>query len=352
MMKFNKIFCVRSRLFFIVWGVMIISGCATLPREPSVDGVTAARQLNKICKKHEVDWRWDSVSQIIVLSKNGAEARALAGSNIVMIASEKVELGAAVRFEQSMIVVPDDFEGKVIVPLLQRKEERPDFSLQLIKKVVIDAGHGGKDPGAISASGVKEKDIVLDIANRLKKFLESEGIEVVMTRDSDVFIPLQERTEIVIKSKADFFISVHANSSPDRHVQGVEVFTLKDLDRTERDEPQRLLNQEAFLSQLNMCEDEKLNHILDDMLYTLKQQESALFADKLADIITQATSARNRGQKESRFYVLRNTLIPAVLVEVGFLTNEREEAQLLKKEYRQKIAYGLAESILEYAHGQ
>ena len=121
-----------------------------------------------------------------------------------------------------------------------------------MREIIIDAGHGGKDPGALGRGNIKEKNIVLDIAQRLKKILKGRGIKVKMTRDRDNFVSLQKRTEIASRSKADLFISIHANSSPTRSVYGLEVFDAKHLNAKDKKEAQRKTNRRLMFGGLAM----------------------------------------------------------------------------------------------------
>ena len=222
-------------------------------------------------------------------------------------------------------------------------------SLVRVHEIILDAGHGGKDPGAIGPMGLLEKDVVLDIAQRLAEIFKDRGVKVILTRESDVFISLQSRTEMASQSQADLFVSIHANSSPIRSVAGVEVFSLKDLGYVEKNEVQRKTNYELMFETLAMKQGSKdLENILEDLLYSHKQAQSLSLAKTLSETVSQEANTENRGFKTSHFYVLRNTLIPAVLVEIGFLTHPREEKLLQTSAYRQKIAEGLARGILLY----
>ena len=216
--------------------------------------------------------------------------------------------------------------------------------------MIIDAGHGGKDPGAISRTGLKEKNIVLDIAQRLKKGLEEKGMKVIMTRDRDEFIPLEERAQIANKSKADLFISIHANSSRAKSVHGIEVYYLRNLDNVTRRDVQLGTNYKEMFSHFTMRQNEPtLERILLDMMYAHKQSESKKLARYLTKNTADTVNSMDRGSKSSAFFVLKNTLIPAVLAEVGFLSNKSEENLLATAGYRQEIADGLAKSIIAYA---
>ena len=217
---------------------------------------------------------------------------------------------------------------------------------------MIDPGHGGKDPGALSRNGYQEKVVNLDVAKRVRKILEENGVKVIMTRDKDEFITLPERTEIASRSRADLFVSIHANSSPARSVFGLETYWLRELSAQDKKEDQRVDNHRLMFKHLAMRKDSKdLDQMLSEMMYLYKQSEAQAFASSAAKNVTELTRTKNLGRKQARFFVLRNTLIPAVLVEVGFMTNRREEKNLKLTAYRQKIAEGLAKTILDYLNG-
>lgn len=318
--------------------------------------------LNDILNRYHFSLYWDSIDQVVTLSSDvEADIRLMEGSSIVYWGEREVLLDAEVKIVKSRVVVPLDFKQKIldkisVMPMVSvvntRREKKYDKPKRLvkIKEIIIDPGHGGRDPGAISRSGIEEKDVVLDIALQLKKLLIKKGLSVNLTREDDTFISLARRTEIASERKAQLFVSIHANSSRYRNVSGLEVYSLKELDSLEKNELQRLENQRLLFSRLQMQKKSPvLENIISDMLYGFKRSQS----DELADVMGMRTSRRvktkNRGVKYARFFVLRNTLIPAVLVEVGFLSNPREEKMLRNEAYRFKIAQGLAQSILEYA---
>ena len=329
---------IRLTVLFLI----VIAGCAPLPPKPTEEEA----DLQELCARYDIQWQWDSVSQVVTLSKGSSKARALMGSPVAVLDNENILLSQPLRRERGMIIVPLDFKRKVIEPL--SREAYP--SAVKFKEVVIDAGHGGKDPGTIGRSGLKEKTVVLDIAKFLKRNLEQKGIKVVMTRTHDDFISLEKRTEVASRSGAGLFVSIHANASPHRSAKGLEIFYLRELDRDEKNDPQIKENRRSLFQRYAMQRNSMvLDNILSDMLYTYKRAES----ERLARYLTQKTSskmkARNRGSKSSGFFVLRNTLVPAILIEVGFLSNPQEEKLLKTKWYRQKIADSLTESILGYA---
>jgi len=338
-------------LIFVISFLGALHGCATVPQK-----VTVAQRdylLKDLCEQYHIQWQWDSISQIVTLYFDGREAKALIGSEVVLLDNQQITLSSPIRTLRSSVIVPGDFRRKVIKRMVAQPREKEAVTIKKIKTIIIDAGHGGKDPGAIGRTNEYEKDVVLDITKRLKRILQRNGFHVKMTRNTDQFVSLQKRTEISSKQNTDFFISIHANSNPVRAVHGLEVYTLKDLTWSEKNEEQRLKNHRLKYRTLSMkANDVVLGDIISDMMYSHKQAQSQELALLLSEKTARIIRTKNLGVKVSRFFVLRNTLIPAVLVEVGFLSNPQEEKKLKSKVYRQKIAFGLAESITAYAYGR
>ena len=218
-----------------------------------------------------------------------------------------------------------------------------------INRVVIDAGHGGHDDGTIGPNGVMEKDVVLDVALRLAILVQTRlGAEVVLTRSDDTFVPLTERTAIANEHKADLFLSIHANSSPATSVAGTETFLLN-------------LNSSpgaiAVAARENAGSDKSVGE-LRDLLQSIAQNdkiaESQSFAaDIQSSIFTQAAksnaAAHDRGVKKAPFVVLIGARMPSALAEIGFLSNAKDESNLNKPDYRQKIAESLYRGIARYS---
>ena len=220
-----------------------------------------------------------------------------------------------------------------------------------IGKIVIDAGHGGHDTGTIGPSGLREKDLVLDVALKLGKLLENRlGAEVVYTRDDDTFIPLETRTAIANKEQADLFISIHANSSRDGSARGVETYYLNFTSSTDALE---VAARENSVS-------EKSIHELQDLVKKIalkeKIEESREFAaDVQKSLYTglnaKAPGLRNRGVKKAPFIVLIGANMPSILAEVSFVSNPGDEKRLKTGDYRQRVAESLYKGIAKYASG-
>ena len=219
-----------------------------------------------------------------------------------------------------------------------------------IRRVVIDPGHGGKDPGAIGRGGLKEKDLVLDVSLKLARALEGKGINVILTRTKDVFFPLWKRCEIANDEGADLFISVHANASRKRKAHGFEVYYLSEA----IDDNARALEAAEnavlrFENSQNEYHSRDVKTTLWDIFHTENRVESIELAQSICKRVKKNFSfIKDRGVKSARFHVLKGTRMPAILVEIGFLSNYREEAKLRREFYKQAMARAIADGILDY----
>ena len=200
-----------------------------------------------------------------------------------------------------------------------------------LKLIVLDAGHGGHDQGAKGPGGVLEKDVVLDVTRRAARMIEDGlGIKVVLTRSTDVFVPLRERTNFANKQRADLFVSIHANAHPRAVSEGVETYFLSS--EATDNESRQIAAIENDVVQLESPQSRQktdlLKSILWDMAQSEFQQESSFLAETVLDSMTQSLHLVNRGVKQAGFYVLGGAAMPAVLIEIGFLTNPKEEKDL------------------------
>ena len=215
-----------------------------------------------------------------------------------------------------------------------------------IGKIVIDPGHGGDDHGTMGPNGVFEKDVVLDVALRLGKLLQALGAEVIYTRATDRYLPLESRTAIANREAADLFVSIHANSSPDRNAHGVETYY---LNFTTSRESLEVAARENTVSRRPVSE-------LRDLVQKIAQQnriaESHEFADDVqAAMAHNISGERDRGVREAPFIVLTGANMPAILTEISFMSNTDDESNLRNPQYRQKIAQALYDGISTYVNG-
>ena len=218
-----------------------------------------------------------------------------------------------------------------------------------LARVVIDAGHGGKDEGSPGPTGLLEKNLVLDVALRLGDLIEQRlGAKVVYTRSTDVFIPLEERTAIANRASADLFISIHANSSPIKNISGAETYFLSA--RTSADSADVAARENS----VNGRSIYELEDLLKKIALNEKVTESKELAAKLQpELYTvwnrMSGTTRNRGVKKAPFVVLIGAHMPSVLIEIGFISNLHDEALLKKPDQRQRVAEALYRGVDAYA---
>jgi N-acetylmuramoyl-L-alanine amidase len=218
-----------------------------------------------------------------------------------------------------------------------------------IGRIVIDAGHGGHDTGTIGPTGLMEKDLCLDVALRLGKIIQQKlpGADIVFTRSDDTFIPLEDRTRIANEAKADLFLSIHANSSPDHGARGIETYY---LNMKGSPEAMAVAARENAVSQQGIHD---LEEVVKKIARTEKIDESRELAEDVQDSLSkriQKTTkpVKNRGVRKAPFVVLIGADMPSILTEISFLSNAADEQLLKKPEYRQRMAEGLYQGVSDY----
>ncbi|MFO7676294.1 MAG: N-acetylmuramoyl-L-alanine amidase [bacterium] len=223
---------------------------------------------------------------------------------------------------------------------------RPERRLQ---RLILDAGHGGKDPGAVGRGGTLEKEVVLDLTLRLKSRLEAQGFEVLLTRSRDEHVPLVRRAQFAREQRADLFISVHANASENRQACGFETYFLSEA---KTDWERAVAARENAVIEYEREDSASMGDELELILADLAQNEHLTESSELAAAIQEVTvpHARvfDRGVRQANFYVLRQNYMPAVLVECGFISNASEEKLLRNPQHRDKLAEGICRGIVEF----
>jgi N-acetylmuramoyl-L-alanine amidase len=215
-------------------------------------------------------------------------------------------------------------------------------------RVMLDPGHGGKDPGAVGPTGLREKDVVLAIGRMVRERMSRhEGYEVLMTRDTDVFIPLEERTAMANKARADIFVSLHINASPNRNAEGISTYVLS------RASDRQSLELAARENGVPVARLSAVKFIIDDLSTYGRKKESLKLAKTVNDAIVRNVNGRfgrvyNLGLKQAPFYVLVGARMTAVLVETSFITNRTEEARLRNAQYLGTVADSVVEAVLFY----
>jgi len=245
--------------------------------------------------------------------------------------------------------VPEKTDRKPLTPSAAGKKNLGSLVEQLglsVRTVMLDPGHGGKDPGAQGLYGVTEKDVNLRFAKELGAILRKRGFKVLYTRTTDVFIPLEKRTEMANSQGADLFVSIHCNAHGDPDSSGLETYS---LNLANSRDAVRVAARENAASQKKISD---LQAILSDLMLSSKTSESkdlAKFVQKRAiSELRGQYRIRDRGPHEAPFFVLIGANMPAVLVELGYITNPAEAKRLDSDAYLRKLADGLADGIVAY----
>jgi N-acetylmuramoyl-L-alanine amidase len=211
-------------------------------------------------------------------------------------------------------------------------------------KLVIDPGHGGKAPGGVGPHGEKEKDITLEVGRILAKRLSDEGVEVFLTRDNDTYIPLEERTAFANKHNADLFVSIHVNATEARYRDGVETYF---LNLTTDASSNKVAERENAMSSSSM---QGLHLIIKDLMLNAKINESSRFATFTQNAIISSLrktgyTGKDLGVKQAPFYVLMGAQMPAILIEIGFITNPADCMLLHNNAHLETIIDGIIGGI-------
>lgn len=306
---------------------------------------SADQDLLESTKKSGITFYWDSLSSTGMLEKNGQYLTFKPDQNFVLKNSINVAYIDAPELKDGQINVTKDFLSEINDFFT---EESPDRPMMKVGAILIDPGHGGKDPGASMVHkingknvNVREKDINLTVANMLSSMLSKAYPDkrIIMTRNKDVFLTLQERTEIansvkLKENEAVLYISIHVNASFDKKAKGYEVWHLTPgYRRTVIDK--------------DTTSDPKLFTILNDMMEEEYTTESILIAKYIMEGLNSQIGSKSvsRGIKAEEWFVVRNSKMPSVLVELGFLTNYEEACNLNNKAYLQKQALGIYNGI-------
>ena len=260
---------------------------------------------------------------------------------------EKKDISLTTTDEEILVAIrtKKNLPDEVLVDLQNEKKK------WLIDTIILDPGHGGKDPGTIGYGGLKEKDVVLDIAKRLKKLLQRRlKVKVYMTRESDRFVGLRERSAFANKHGGKLFVSIHANSNPNRGAYGVETYCLgtarSEEDRLIAEKENSVIRYEDSWSDYKNLDNE--NYILLAMAQNSFNKESQELAALVQQSIARKLGTKSRGVKQAGFMVLVGTSMPKILVEVGFISNKWEAKRLRTRSYRQKVAEVIFEGIKKF----
>ncbi len=259
-----------------------------------------------------------------------------------------------IQLEDPYRVVIDIYPTQYELGSFKEEQQEIDIldSKNIVKrKIVIDAGHGGHDPGAIGPNGLREKDVVLDIALKVRELMKKKPhYEIILTRDSDIFIPLDKRAEIANKAEADLFISIHANATPNNHAKGIETYI---LNWTDDEQAIRVAARENAISVKKQKQLKgELGIVLASLEREAKRDKSVHIAGYLHNSIVSNLKTNylrhDNGLKQALFYVLVGAKMPSCLLEISYISNPEEEALLSDESYRLSIAKAIVDGIENY----
>jgi N-acetylmuramoyl-L-alanine amidase len=362
-----------KKLFFIV--VFLFLAIPLFASEYSVSYVNSSRKdhlpVHRLGNKEYFDIydlervfdgevKIDPSSQSIDFTLLAKKCRFIFGTNWVKFGNRNYNLHSEVQVIDGNFYIPRYFlnlcsckffpksvivdENWIIVSL-------PSMDRYLIKRIVLDPGHGGKDPGAVGRHlNLKEKDIVLKIAKKTKKLLkENLDVEIFLTREDDKFVSLADRTEFANKHQADLFVSIHCNAAYNTHSHGTEVYYLSPA---KSDEARAVEALENDVIKFEEPEGIKRYTDLDFILYDMRQNEYLIESIDMAEMcqksLVKELGTKDKGVKHANFYVLRGAFMPAVLAEVAFLSNKWEEKQLKSNQFQDKAASAIYKSIKQF----
>ncbi|MBO7483574.1 MAG: N-acetylmuramoyl-L-alanine amidase [Alphaproteobacteria bacterium] len=223
-------------------------------------------------------------------------------------------------------------------------------SIPTKKIIVLDPGHGGQDPGAISISGKYEKDLTLKMAKETKVLLEKQGYKVVLTRDKDFYIPLRGRIKKAHEANADLFISIHADSAKNKTAQGLSIYTISE---TASDKEAAALaereNKADILFGMDLTDYQpEVGNILIDFAKKYAMDQSSIYADFVVDEMKKEVNLREKAHRFAGFVVLKSPNIPSVLLEMGYLSNPKEDKLMQRADYRKKLGMALTKAVNAY----
>ncbi len=295
------------------------------------------------------------------LNLYGEQVVCLMNSPYVTYQGQVYNMELPPRIENGCYYLPIEFIMNTLPRILPEQVKKQGNSISIQKPVdnsihtiVIDPGHGGKDPGAVGLNRTHESDVTLTLALMLKAMLEKElSVKVLLTRSTNDFVSLNDRTTFANESKADLFISIHCNASKARSAEGTEVYYLSTARTTEARAVESMENDvvakyEGGQNAVKKYDD--LSFILSDMMQTEQLEESNALAQKLINNIVIATTGLDHGVHQAGFYVLRGAFMPAVLIETEYISNPKCESKLTDPQYQEKLVKSIFYGIKSFKY--
>ncbi|MGM0609416.1 MAG: N-acetylmuramoyl-L-alanine amidase [Candidatus Muiribacteriota bacterium] len=274
---------------------------------------------------------------------------------LVQFDSENVRLVGMFKhdFIHKTYIIRNNTEYSYRLVIDYKKEIHDNQKISNFPTVVIDPGHGGRDPGAVGRNGTKEKDVVFDVAKNLEKLLWETGrVNPVLTREEDAYVGLKDRVQLTENKGAMLFISLHNNAEPTRRARGYRVYILNDSGKVDKATEMLAVREneafDVFDNTENKVNDLNVLEILYDLKLNQSISESSRFATSVLDKFRRDFKQVDTQVRRAPFAVLKLAGIPSVLIECGFLSNTTDERMLNNKFYRERIAESISEAVLEY----
>lgn len=274
--------------------------------------------------------------------------RARVGSREIVYGDKTLRLPRAPVRRGDALLVPEEFIGPLRAAFIENAPPTADRLPQgtALRTVIVDPGHGGEELGAESPGGILEKEVALAVARKLAERLRARlGCRVVLTRDGDREVSLPERAALATREEGDLFISLHANASPSPSARGYETFILSETATDEEAGRVAALENAAGPGKDGAFHPSFLQATLQGLMQAESMEESARFANLVQARLGRVARSRNRGVKQAPFWVLAGVEMPAVLVEMGFMTNEAESKRLADPAEQARIADALADAV-------
>lgn len=333
-----------KKILFTSLFILLAAGCARGPQFKQHPGSFYARknlvELGDFCQRNNLRYNYNTLDDVIQLSSNKLDLKLLIASSIAYCNGRVINLSRSPVYKNGNIFIPLELEKIISSTFLPQREHF------FIKTIVIDPGHGGRDPGAISRTGLKEKTVNLKVARYLKQELENEGFNVYLTRNRDLYLTLDQRVEVARRKSADLFISMHANSNPSRSVRGFEVYYLSERYFDKSKQLRKLTSHAPFNCRGQTLSKQTGQRTWDSFL-AKNNRLSLRYANSLRATI-QTLGFSTKSPRGAPFYVLKYAYVPSVLVEIGYLSNSREEKMLRKNYYLRQIAKGISLSVVKF----
>ncbi len=327
-----------KKLFSLFLITVFLCGCVSSSRRDSLPGGKKSFvEMKQFCKKHNLKYSFNTIDDILCLDSPDKDIRLILNSFFLYFNGASFSLRSAPFYNKGKIFIPRELEK-----IISRKVSKITPAIS-IKRIIIDPGHGGKDPGAISKRGLREKDVNLKVSKLLKKELERKGFKVYLTRKTDVYLTLQRRVDIAREKRADLFISIHANANHSRKVSGVEVYHLASSHLNSKKRLSKLAKQVSRPAEGHYSK--STQKIVSDLV---KGRNNAFSLDAASILVNtfKKLGFKVKTPRGAPFYVLKYNHVPSVLVEIGYLSNHYEEKLLRSSRYQQQVVRAIALSVV------